>query len=224
MLQRKEIIVLRTITIFLAIFAVFGAAPAVGSPCRGNGWQPTYVHDLVNQDDRPYYVMPDGRFVLLTGDWANQSGPGMCCLYGVRDSRGFSTCFEYTRIQCGCDLQSLGNDTCRRFLAERGAVQRQTLIGRWQGCDGRVVEFSEVGGTLRGTYVVLGGLGSYGFSLGEVGYEAREVSPGVFEGRVLWKQSGGQNLQWRPNRITIDGDDYRDTGSDNCSRSMKRIR
>jgi hypothetical protein len=99
-----------------------------------------------------------------------------------------------------------------------------SLAGRWQGCDGRVVEFTESGGILRGAYVALGGLGAYGFSPGEIGYEAREVSPGIYEGRVLWKQAGGQTAQWQPNRITVEGDSYRDTASDSCSRNMSRLR
>ncbi len=205
------------------------SSPVQSSPCRTNSWQPTYVHDLVGRDGGPYYVMPDGRFVALTGDWASQSGPGMCCLYGVRDTRGFTTCFEYTRVQCGCDLESLVNDTCRRFLAMKGSVPgpptpASGLAGRWQGCDGRVVEFTVAGGILRGAYVVLGGLGAYGFSLGEVGYEAREVSPGVYDGRVLWKGAGGQEARWVPTRIEVRGDNYSDTGSDGCSRGMRRTR
>lgn len=97
------------------------ALPAGASPCRGNDWQPTYVHDLTNPaDSGPYYVMPGGQFIQLTGDWTNQSGPGMCCLYGVRDRRGFTDCQSYTRVQCGCDEQSMVNDTCRRFLTARG--------------------------------------------------------------------------------------------------------
>jgi len=109
----------RVASCILIILVVTAIAEA--SPCRSNDWQPTYVHDLVNNDGIPYYVMPDGSFVELTGDWTNQSGPGMCCLYGVRDSRGFTTCFDYTRVQCGCDLESAVNDTCRRFLALRGS-------------------------------------------------------------------------------------------------------
>ena len=52
----------------------------------------------------------------------------------------------------------------------RGSIQSpaQGLAGRWQGCDGRVVEFTEVGGVLRGAYLALGGLGAYGFTPGEV--------------------------------------------------------
>lgn len=59
----------------LIVLGITAAADA--SPCRDNSWQPTYVHDLVANDGIPYYVMSDGSFVELTGDWANQSGPGM---------------------------------------------------------------------------------------------------------------------------------------------------
>ena len=107
--------------IYLLLLGLIWVVPAEAGPCRHNDWQPTYVHDLLNPDV-PYYVMPDGSFVALTGDWESQSGPGMCCLYGVRDRRGFTNCFEYTRIQCGCDMESLVNDTCRRFLTWRGTT------------------------------------------------------------------------------------------------------
>ena len=114
---------------FLLLVIVGLATGAAGaSPCRSNSWQPTYVHDLVHDDGVPYYVMPNGSFVALTGDWETQSGPGMCCLYGVRDRTGFTTCFEYTRIQCGCDLKSQVNDTCRRFLEMRGSTA-QSAVG-----------------------------------------------------------------------------------------------
>ncbi len=102
-------------------------------------------------------------------------------------------------------------------------LENQQLLGRWQGCDGRVVEFTEDRGVLRGAYIALGGLGTYGFRIGQAGYEARQVSPGLYEGRVLW-MGAATTPQWRPNRITIQGDDYKDTGSDSCSQNMKRVR
>jgi len=89
--------------------------------CRGNDWQPTYVNDVVSGDPTPYYVMPDGSFTILTGDWVNQSGPGMCALYGVRDDTYFSGCFQYRQLQCGCDAKSVGNDVCKNFLIHIGS-------------------------------------------------------------------------------------------------------
>ncbi len=91
---------------------------AYAGPCRGNGWQPTFVHDLITPDG-PYYVMPNGSFVKLQGNWTNHA----CNLIrsnGVRNSRGFTTCNEYTRIQCGCDPASRSSATCNNFLRFKG--------------------------------------------------------------------------------------------------------
>ena len=119
------------------VLAIFPARSAQASECTDNNWQPTYVHDLVAPDG-PYYVLPDGRFIKLTGDWENQSGPGMCCLYGVRDSRGFTTCQDYTRVQCGCGNGSWGNSTCAAFLTLKGyqrPTQGQPQSQSWNECE-----------------------------------------------------------------------------------------
>jgi hypothetical protein len=90
--------------------------------CNGNFWQPTFVHDL-EQPDGPWFVMPDGRFTKLRGDsntWVAQS----CDLigkYSVRDQRGFTSCQDYTRVQCGCSRAVPGNSTCAAFLAAHPA-------------------------------------------------------------------------------------------------------
>jgi len=84
---------------------------AYAGPCR-------VVHDLITPDG-PYYVMPNGSFVKLQGNWTNHA----CSLIrsnGVRNSRGFTTCNEYTRIQCGCDAASRSNATCANFLRSKG--------------------------------------------------------------------------------------------------------
>ncbi len=155
----------------LLVIVTLCVGPAAASPCRNNTWQPTYVHDLINVDGVPYYVMPDGSFVPLTGDWASQSGPGMCCLFGVRDRTGFTSCFEYTRIQCGCDRQSLVNDTCRRFLAERGST------------DG------EAGGIPQGTWTTTYGTMTFGpITQGQrirATYSAASRIAGALSGRTL---------------------------------------
>ena len=147
--------VLRSCVLFLVAACLLFPAVADASACRGNSWQPTYVHDLISGDGIPYYVMPDGRFVQLTGDWANQSGPGMCCLYGVRDRTGFTDCFAYTRVQCGCDEQSVSNDTCRAFLAFIG----QTPVGGppgYAGCyrENRNAESTGLGGRQLGADMI----------------------------------------------------------------------
>jgi hypothetical protein len=89
--------------------------------CRDNFWQPTFVHDI-DRPDGPYYVMPNLQFVKLRGngpEWIAHACE-LIRAHGVRDLRGFTTCQEYTRIQCGCKRGvSEGNITCAKFLAER---------------------------------------------------------------------------------------------------------
>lgn len=108
----------------LGVICIIGlaAVSADAGPCRGNGWQPTFVHDLITPDG-PYYVMPNGSFVKLIGmnqrEWTNHA----CSLInsnGLRDRRGYTNCNQYTRIQCGCDLNSRSNATCARFLMFKG--------------------------------------------------------------------------------------------------------
>src|SRR5262249_48598875 len=95
------------------------AGTAHASPCRDDGWQPTYVHDLINPAGNPYYVQSDGSFVEIQPPYES-NGPAWCKRGGVRDRRGFGGCRNYTRVQCGCDNDSWGNRTCARFLAMRG--------------------------------------------------------------------------------------------------------
>lgn len=98
------------------------------------------------------------------------------------------------------------------------------LVGRWQGCDGRIVEFTGGPGSYQGRYTALGGLDAYGFASGEVGYRVSETdTPGVYQGEVLWKQTGGENPRWVPTTITVEGGTYSDTGADGCSRTMTRL-
>lgn len=92
------------------------------SQCVDNHWQPTFVHDI-DRPDGPYYVLEDGRsFVKLRGngpEWVAHA----CELirdHKVRDYTGFTTCQDYTRVQCGCQRGvSEGNRTCAAFLAGR---------------------------------------------------------------------------------------------------------
>ncbi|MDD3845445.1 MAG: hypothetical protein PHC90_03700 [Syntrophorhabdaceae bacterium] len=111
---------IRLFVLCLGIICLIGLAStsADAGPCRGNGWQPTFVHDLITPDG-PYYVMPNGSFVKLVGmsqrEWTNHA----CRLIstnGVRNRRGYTTCNDYTRIQCGCDAGSRSNNTCANFL------------------------------------------------------------------------------------------------------------
>jgi hypothetical protein len=103
------------------LIAALAAAPvaAVAAPCIDDRWQPTFVHDLENEDG-PYYVNAGGGFTKLR--WQADGGyvPHACELVkgpqDVRDVVGFTTCNEYTRIQCGCSRAMPGNRTCAAFL------------------------------------------------------------------------------------------------------------
>ena len=105
--------------------------------------------------------------------------------------------------------------------AENGA----SLVGSWVGCDGRVVTFTHEGdehtGQFVGKYTNLGGLGRFHFEADEVGYVATQRSANEYTGQVKWRSVDG-NLYWKPNEITISGDNYFDNGSDPCARTMRR--
>jgi hypothetical protein len=135
--QHPSATVILVVALAVVVACLAPAPCGHASECLDNNWQPTYVHDLIAPDG-PYYVLPDGRFVQLTGDWTNQSGPGMCCLYGVRDARGFTTCQEYTRVQCGCGASSWGNSTCAAFLTMKGYARPGGGQGQsqsWNECE-----------------------------------------------------------------------------------------
>jgi hypothetical protein len=95
------------------------SSPAMSSPCTSNSWQPTFVHDL-DTDDTPFYVTSGMTFVPL--QWQPNGGyvPHACALVrgpqDLRDTRGFTTCQDYTRVQCGCSRSIPGNSTCAAFL------------------------------------------------------------------------------------------------------------
>jgi len=95
------------------------AAGAAAAPCANNNWQPTFVHDL-DMEDGPYYVTADGNFLKLRWDQSRGFVPHACELLAgpdpLRDRRGFTSCQEYTRVQCGCSRNIPGNRTCAAFL------------------------------------------------------------------------------------------------------------
>lgn len=115
-------LILTTLALLLTVlFLMQIPAPAVASPCRGSGWQPTFVHDVRPgaADPGPYYVMPNGTFVRLReGDYVNHACQ-LISQFGLRDRRGFTNCQNYTRVQCGCDNRSMRNNNCARFLRSR---------------------------------------------------------------------------------------------------------
>jgi hypothetical protein len=113
---------MRTLLRLLLAAIVVGAlrGAALAAPCSGNDWQPTFVHD-VDQEDGPWYVMPGAGFVKLKGATSADWIPQACSLIqanGLRDQRGFTTCQDYTRVQCGCARADLSNSTCSAFIQQ----------------------------------------------------------------------------------------------------------
>ena len=120
-------------TVALAALLIVGlAAPLAAAPCTNNNWQPTFVHDLDNEDG-PYYVGAGGGFLKLNWDQSGGYVPHACDLVrgpeDTRDPRGFTTCEDYTRIQCGCSRSLPGNDTCAAFLRWHPATSAQNGAG-----------------------------------------------------------------------------------------------
>ena len=115
----QRILLLASISLMLVLGSV---STALAGPCSGNGWQPTFVHDL-DKPDGPWYVTPNGTFVQLKQTGAPPSWvPQACSMIrssGIRDRRGFTTCEDYTRIQCGCQRSDLSNSTCGTFIRQR---------------------------------------------------------------------------------------------------------
>ena len=101
------------------------------------------------------------------------------------------------------------------------STHEDDLVGSWKGCDGRVVTFTLEDGQYIGRYTQLADLGKYHFTPNEIGYRAFKTQDGKYVGGVKWRSTSGQQ-EWRPTTITIKGGKYTDTGSDNCSKQMRR--
>lgn len=112
-------VILRLALVFVVSVGV-GMNSSMAAPCSGNDWQPTFVHDL-DKPDGPYYVVSVGNYKKLTN--SNNSYTADACRWinsnGVRNPRGFTTCQDHTRIQCGCVRSDTSNTTCRDFLSTR---------------------------------------------------------------------------------------------------------
>jgi hypothetical protein len=104
-----------------AVVVATGMGQVQAGPCSGNDWQPTFVHDL-EKPDGPWFVNAGGGFTKLPGNSGTTWVPAACKLIatqGVRGTRGFTTCQDYTRIQCGCTRSDRSNSTCAAFLQTR---------------------------------------------------------------------------------------------------------
>ena len=115
-----------------------------------------------------------------------------------------------TVVLFGCGVQ-------KQITIERG------IIGSWQGCDGRVVTFSEEGDSIIGRYSELNGLERFGFSKNEIGYKLIKEGTNSFVGQVKWRAINIKQPTWRAVKATINGNTYQDKGSDRCGRDMTRV-
>lgn len=97
-----------------------------------------------------------------------------------------------------------------------------SIFGNWRACDGRMVAFAQEGAEIIGRYTAIGGLPASLFSVGQMSHRLRPTGPGAYQGVVEHRFFDGRR-EWRDTVVAIDGDRYRDTGSDACSVDMTRI-
>lgn len=129
-LKKSALCFIFTVITLMTTVVFFNARTAEAAPCNSNYWQPTFVHDL-ERPDGPWFVTPQGTFIKLRGNDENSWVNHACELiraYGIRDRRGYTTCRQYTRIQCGCSRNIPGNSTCANFLAGRGPASNSNAI------------------------------------------------------------------------------------------------
>ncbi|PKA82824.1 hypothetical protein ATE92_0963 [Ulvibacter sp. MAR_2010_11] len=99
----------------------------------------------------------------------------------------------------------------------------RSIIGSWQGCDGRVVTFTRKGDSILGHYTELNGLERFGFTRNEIGHKLIKESAGSYSGLVKWRAVNIKEPTWRTVNVFINGNVYKDQGSDRCGRDMTRI-
>ncbi len=110
-----------------------------------------------------------------------------------------------------------------KTVSSTGTPAAETIIGSWEGCDGRVVTFSsEENGEIVGRYSKLGGLARYGFEVNETGYKLRRRAAGTYAGTVKWRTTSG-SVSWKKVTVSIQGDTYLDDSSDSCAKEMTRV-
>lgn len=82
------------------------------------------------------------------------------------------------------------------------------IVGTWQMCDtDRVFEFYDTGSGFEGVYLAIAGLEPYGFKVDEIGFRYQYAErPGEYQGKVLWKHTGGANPHWKDTVINVDND------------------
>ena len=141
------------ITTFISLLTV--SSNSFAGACKSNSWTPTFVHDNDCQGEKkytngrksscyggPYYVKKSGSgytFIKLKGyrnkEWKNQA----CKLikkYGLRNSKGYTSCQNYTRVQCSCYKRHKNkSNVCRAFLNSTCSTANGKLGQPW--CSGQ---------------------------------------------------------------------------------------
>ncbi|MBO0324137.1 hypothetical protein J0X14_17640 [Muricauda sp. CAU 1633] len=97
------------------------------------------------------------------------------------------------------------------------------IIGSWEGCDGRVVAFyANENGEIEGRYSKLGGLDRFKFTVDEIGFLLTQKNPGVYTGRVKWRNTAG-TATWRDETIVVENKILKTSGSDACGNEMTKV-
>lgn len=99
----------------------------------------------------------------------------------------------------------------------------QSILGSWEGCDGRTVTYTIENDQIIGRLTKLGNLATYGFKADEVGFILEDKTNGVYDGKVKWRYKDDEKEYWKNVTIKVEGNNYVDKGSDPCSKQMKRI-
>ena len=107
---------------------------------------------------------------------------------------------------------------------KKQTVINNSIIGSWEGCDGRVITFTQEGDSILGHYTKLNGLERFGFSQNEIGYKLIRESVGSYTGQVKWRAINIKEPTWRAVKVSIHENTYQDIGSDRCGREMTRIK
>lgn len=108
-------------------------------------------------------------------------------------------------------------------VLDKNTVASSSIIGYWQGCDDRIIEFTQEKDSIFGYCRKLGKLDAFGFTENELGYKLIQTKQGAYQGKVKWRFKEDTTIQWKPVRIQIENNNYSDTGSDACGSTMTRI-
>lgn len=171
----------------VAVLSLAGVQAAQAEACRNNGWQPTFVHDL-DLPDGPWYVTPGGQFAHMKITQSQSWTPHACDLIrqgGVRDRLGYTTCQDYTRVQCGCQRGlSEANQTCAAFLSLHTRQYQVELYDPNGGNGGNSGNQPRGGGL-----VVDPNFSGFGSPGGPWGTNVQ------YGGNGIWWNSGGANVR-----------------------------